>query len=135
MFKIIKIFDNSKLISIILKKTKKKIKKRIQFFTHNTLPFQVGLFSHPEKHKIVPHFHNQKLKKIYTTSEFLFVLKGRVKVFFYNKKKKIINSKIIEKNDMILLLKGGHGFKILKKAVLIEIKQGPFFAEKDKIKF
>ena len=33
---------------------------------------------------------------------------------------------------MILLLSGGHGFKVLKKLEMLEIKQGPFVGEKDK---
>ena len=33
---------------------------------------------------------------------------------------------------MILLLSGGHGFKVLKKLEMLEIKQGPFIGEKDK---
>ena len=33
---------------------------------------------------------------------------------------------------MILLLSGGHGFKVLKKLEMLEIKQRPFIGEKDK---
>ena len=36
---------------------------------------------------------------------------------------------------MILLISGGHGFKVLKKLEMLEIKQGPFVSNKDKIKF
>ena len=35
---------------------------------------------------------------------------------------------------MILLLSGGHGFKVLKKLEMLEIKQGPFVGDKDKVK-
>ena len=30
---------------------------------------------------------------------------------------------------MILLIKGGHGFKMLEEAVMIEVKQGPYIPE------
>jgi hypothetical protein len=30
---------------------------------------------------------------------------------------------------------GGHGFKVLKDAQMIEVKQGPFLKIKDKVKF
>ena len=36
---------------------------------------------------------------------------------------------------MILLIKGGHGFKTLNKTEMIEVKQGPFNNNKDKVKF
>ena len=45
------------------------------------------------------------------------------------------NKKIAKKNDIILLLTGGHGFKIMKKCKFIEVKQGPYNTKKDKIKF
>ena len=41
---------------------------------------------------------------------------------------------ILNKKDMILLISGGHGFKVLKKLEMLEIKQGPFVGEKDKIR-
>ena len=34
-----------------------------------------------------------------------------------------------------MLVKGGHGFKVLKEVQMIEIKQGPYSLNKDKIKF
>ena len=36
---------------------------------------------------------------------------------------------------MILLISGGHGFKVLDKLEMLEIKQGPFAGEKDKLRF
>ena len=51
------------------------------------------------------------------------------------KKKKYLFSKIINEKDIIMLVHGGHGFKVLKNAEMIEVKQGPYSLEKDKIKF
>ena len=34
-----------------------------------------------------------------------------------------------------MLVKGGHGFKVLKEVEMIEIKQGPYSLSKDKVKF
>ena len=44
-------------------------------------------------------------------------------------------SKIVKKNDILILLSGGHGFKVLKNCKMIEVKQGPYFKEEDKSKF
>ena len=135
MYRAYKIFDKKKLVSIIFKKTNKKIKKQINFFTNDRLPFQVGLFNHPENHKIIPHQHKKKVNKIKQKSEFLFLLSGKIRVNFFNKDKIKINSKIMKTGDMILLLDGGHGFDILKKTILVEVKQGPFNSKNDKIRF
>ncbi len=135
MYKIDKVYDNKELVSIIFRKTNRKIKKQIQFFTENKLPFQVGLLNHPKTHKIIPHQHKKKIKKIQHTSEFLFLINGKVRVNFFDKHKKKIDSKTIKTGDMILLINGGHGFDILKKSILVEIKQGPFSPKIDKVRF
>ena len=41
----------------------------------------------------------------------------------------------MKKEDLIILNDGSHGFKVLKKCKLIEVKQGPFFKSLDKIRF
>jgi hypothetical protein len=39
------------------------------------------------------------------------------------------------KVDIVILLTGGHGFKVVKNCKLIEVKQGPYNESKDKIRF
>ena len=34
-----------------------------------------------------------------------------------------------------MLSSGGHGFKVLNDVEMIEVKQGPYFISKDKVKF
>tara|TARA_A100001011_G_C13664622_1_gene577083 strand:- start:212 stop:337 length:126 start_codon:yes stop_codon:yes gene_type:complete len=41
----------------------------------------------------------------------------------------------LKKRDMILLITGSHGFEVLEKVEMIEVKQGPFSQKKDKIRF
>ena len=52
------------------------------------------------------------------------------KVIPKNNVKKLLKSK-----DIIMLVTGGHGFKVLKNVEMLEIKQGPYNLIKDKIKF
>ena len=63
----------------------------------------------------------------------LFIKKGKIKVYFYTKKGKKIINKILSSGDLILLANFAHGFKILKKTEIYEIKQGPYMQSKDKI--
>ena len=51
------------------------------------------------------------------------------------KKKKYLMSKILNKGDVILLVNGGHGFEMLEKTEMIEVKQGPYIDGKDKTRF
>jgi len=123
-----------KTLALIIKN--KYLKKRgINFFTNNNLSQQVAYLNHKKGHIIQPHLHKRRLKKIYDTSEVLIILDGSLKVDFYNNKRKYLFSKILSKNDIIILLTYGHGFKILKNCKFIEIKQGPYDVKKDKIKF
>ena len=89
---------------------------------------------HGKNHIIKPHFHINRKKIVKEMSELLIIFSGQLKVFFYKKNKLRTKSVIINKKDMILLISGGHGFKVLKKLEMLEIKQGPFVGEKDKVR-
>lgn len=110
-------------------------KKGINFFTENKLSQQVAYMHHPKDHTIQPHLHKKRKKIIHDTNEVLIMLEGLMRVDFYNNNKKLLQSKFLKKNDIIILLSGGHGFKVIKKAKFIEVKQGPYIEKKDKIKF
>jgi len=104
----------------------------VNFLTPKKLSHQVGFIKHKSKHTIKPHKHFKNLRKIEYTSEVLIILKGKLRVDFYSKNKKYLFSKIIKKNDIIILNSGGHGFKVLKTVEMIEVKQGPYNIKKDK---
>jgi len=63
------------------------------------------------------------------------LFKGCLRVDFYDQKQKYLFSKIIKEKDIIMLVHGGHGFKVLKNIEMIEVKQGPYSIIKDKKKF
>ena len=122
-----------KIVAKVFKYQNKSF-KGIKFFTSNNLNMQVGLMGHSKNHIIKPHFHINRKKIVKQMSEFLIIFSGQLKVYFYNKKKLRDKSLILNKKDMILLISGGHGFKVLKKLEMLEIKQGPFIGEKDKMR-
>ena len=70
-----------------------------------------------------------------TTTEVILLLKGILKIDFYNEKRKYLFSKILNKNDIVMLIEGGHGFKVIKDIEMLEVKQGPYSISKDKVKF
>ena len=89
----------------------------------------------PKGYKIIPHHHNNVKRVIKTTDETLIIKSGKVRIDFYDEKKKYLKSKILKKGDVILLINGGHGFEMLEKTEMIEIKQGPYSNDKDKTRF
>ena len=83
----------------------------------------------------MPHKHNKRVTKILTTTEVIILSKGILRVDFYDNKKKYIFSKKVYAGDIIMLVNGGHGFKVLKDVEMIEVKQGPYSLAADKVKF
>ena len=129
-----KIIHKNKLYALIIKETYQK-EKGISFFTENNANQQIGYMNHPKNYFIKPHTHQKRETKIFITSEVIILQKGKLRVDFYDTKKKYLFSIILKKNQIIMLVNGGHGFKVLESVKMLEIKQGPFVGNKDKIKF
>ena len=129
-----KIIHKKKMLALIVR-GKYRRKKGIHFFTPESATQQFGYMKHNKKHIINPHLHQQRLTKILSTTEVILIMKGVLRVDFYNQKKKYLYSKILKKDDIIMLVHGGHGFKVLKNVEMLEIKQGPYSVSKDKVKF
>ena len=123
-----------KLYALIVRRKFRK-KNGINFFTSKEATQQFGYMKHKKNHIIQPHVHKRRLTKILFTTEVIVVLKGILRVDFYNEKKIYLFSKKIYAGDIIMLVNGGHGFKVLKDIEMIEIKQGPYSLSADKIKF
>ena len=124
----------SKILAIIIKGNYLK-KRGVNFFTNPKLNQQVAYMNHPKNHLIQPHTHKNSLRKIKGTTEVLIILDGILKINFFDNKKKFIFSKTAQKNDIIILLTGGHGFEVKKNCKMIEVKQGPYSKSEDKFKF
>jgi hypothetical protein len=123
-----------KLLALIVRGKYRK-KKGITFFTPNDATQQFGYMKHKKKYIIKPHVHKKRLTKILYTTEVILLLKGVLRVDFYSPSKKYLFSKVLKEKDIIMLISGGHGFKVLKDIEMLEIKQGPYSLIKDKIKF
>ena len=129
-----KIFHKKKIFALIVRRKFRK-KSGINFFTPKESTQQFGYMKHKKNYLIMPHKHNKRLTKILITTEVIILFKGILRVDFYNDKKKYLFSKILKKKSIILLVHGGHGFKVIKDVEMIEVKQGPFSVSKDKVKF
>ena len=129
-----KVVHKKKLQALIVR-GKYRNKKGVTFFTPNESTQQFGYMKHKKEYVIRPHLHKKRLTKILNTTEVILILKGILRVDFYTQYEKYLSSKILKENDIIMLVHGGHGFKVLKDVEMLEIKQGPYSLNKDKIKF
>ena len=107
----------------------------IKFFTPPTFSQQLGYMNRPKGYIIEPHIHKSHLREVYFTKETLYIKTGSIRADFYDEDKKYLQSTILKKGDVILLTFGGHGFEFLEPSEIIEIKQGPYAGDQDKIRF
>jgi mannose-6-phosphate isomerase-like protein (cupin superfamily) len=110
-------------------------KPGINFFTPNDYSQQLAYMSHDAGKEILPHVHKKVQREVLYTQETLFIRKGKLQVDFYSEEQGYLESRILERGDVILLVKGGHGFKVLEDLEMFEVKQGPYAGDEDKIKF
>jgi hypothetical protein len=58
-----------------------------------------------------------------------------VQVDFYDEQRCFLESRELTAGDVILLVRGGHGFRMLEASEIVEVKQGPYAGEHDKQRF
>jgi len=107
----------------------------IQFFTPNEFGQQLAYMNRPAGYVIDAHVHNPVTRTIEDTVEALFIRKGKVKIDFYDDGKNYLDHRTLKTGDVILLVSGGHGFTMLEQTEMIEVKQGPYAGDKDKVRF
>jgi mannose-6-phosphate isomerase-like protein (cupin superfamily) len=107
----------------------------IEFFTPNSHTQQLGYMNRPAGYVIPPHVHNPVAREAHYTKEVLFIRSGRLRVDFYDDERNYIESTVLETGDVVLLAFGGHGFEMIERTEIIEVKQGPYVGEQDKTRF
>lgn len=106
-----------------------------EFLTPDDYKQQVGFIVYSEGKDIPPHDHKLLERKLTGTSEVLLVRKGEVEAHIYSADRILVKTATLREGDLLLLVSGGHGFKILKDAILLEIKQGPYTGIDEKERF
>jgi len=110
-------------------------KPGISFFTPSDLSQQLAYMQHPKGKIIDAHFHNPVPRSVSYSQETLFIKRGRLRVDFFDGKQAYLESRELKAGDVILLVKGGHGFEVLEELEMIEVKQGPYAGDQDKTRF
>lgn len=110
-------------------------KRGVHFLTPGNLSQQLAYMRHDKGKTIDPHVHNLVKREVYYTQEVLIIKKGRLRVDFYDENREYLESRILTEGDVILLIKGGHGFEALDDLEMIEVKQGPYQSDDDKTRF
>jgi hypothetical protein len=75
------------------------------------------------------------VRSVVGTAELLLVRSGRCIVDIYDDGRALVTSRQLETGDLVILMTGGHGFRMLEDTVLLEVKQGPYGGQAEKSRF
>jgi hypothetical protein len=108
---------------------------RTTFLTPPEFKQQVGFVVYPADGQIARHVHRPLERHLTGTSEVLLLKKGRCLIDIYNDDQELMATHELNVGDVMLMVGGGHGFRMLEDTVFLEIKQGPYTGLEEKEKF
>jgi hypothetical protein len=65
----------------------------------------------------------------------LVVRQGCCEVDIYNDDRQLVATRELREGDIMLMVGGGHGFRMLDDTVFLEVKQGPYTGIDEKERF
>jgi hypothetical protein len=125
--------DDGKTIAILI--TRETAFSETTFVSPPEIPLQLGFVVHGAGGQVPAHCHMPIDRRISITCEFLWVRKGRCEVDLFDDERKLVTTRELRAGDAILLLSGGHGFRMIEDTVLAEVKQGPYIGLAEKERF
>jgi hypothetical protein len=102
------------------------------FLTPPEFKQQTGFVVYQKGGEVLRHTHRKIERHLIGTSEVLVVRKGRCAVDIYNDEHKLVATRELFVGDIILMIGGGHGFRMQEDTVFLEIKQGPYLNLEEK---
>jgi hypothetical protein len=107
----------------------------LRFLTPPEFSQQLAYMQHPAGKVIDAHIHVPVPRAVSLTQEVLVIKRGKLRVDFYDDSHSYFCSRILGAGDVVLLAFAGHGFEVLEDLEMIEVKQGPYVSEADKVRF
>jgi len=100
--------------------------QKTTFLTPSEFKQQVGFVVYPAGGEIHRHVHCPLERHLVGTSEVLIVRRGRCKIDIYNNERELVATRELREGDIMLMVDGGHGFRMIEDTVFLEVKQGPY---------
>jgi hypothetical protein len=105
------------------------------FLTPPEFKQQVGFVVYPRGGEVPRHLHKALPRQLVGTSEVLIVQKGRCLADIYDNDRKLVATRELGAGDVMLMVNGGHGLRMLEDTVFLEVKQGPYTGIDEKERF
>jgi len=105
------------------------------FPTQPEFNLQIGLVVYPAGGEVPRHLHLPLERHTVGTAEVVLVRKGRCLLDVYAPDRSLVATRELAEGDLMLMVGGGHGFRMLEDTVLLEVKQGPYTGLDEKERF
>lgn len=105
------------------------------FVTPDEANLQVGFIVYAAGGQIARHAHRPIERTIRGMSEVLVVREGRCEFDLYDDARALVATREVCRGDVLVLVGGGHGFRLMEDTVLLEVKQGPYLGADEKERF
>ncbi|MBI5296370.1 MAG: hypothetical protein HY869_12915 [Chloroflexi bacterium] len=96
---------------------------------------QLGFVVYPEGGEIPRHVHRPIERRLVGTSESLIIKKGCCQLDIYNDARELVATRELHEGDIMFMVSGGHGYRMLEDTVLLEIKTGPYTGVDERERF
>ena len=128
-----RIYDKNEPLCFIIKG--QFLPNSTTFLTPPEFKQQVGYIVYPAEDEIARHVHRPLVRHLVGTSEVLIVKRGHCLINIYNDDRELVATRELFPGDVMLMVGGGHGFRMLEDTVFLEIKQGPYTGLDEKERF
>jgi hypothetical protein len=128
-----KVFSGEKLLAYIIRSELNPDKTT--FVTPPEINLQLGFVVYPAGGQVIRHMHKPIKRNIEGTTELLVIKRGRCVMDIYDDHMTLVESKELKQGDIVLMIAGGHGFRMMEDTILLEIKQGPYTGIDEKERF
>jgi len=102
------------------------------FITSPDQAQQVGFVVYPAGGVIKRHIHKNVDRQNISSSEALIVREGKLEIDIFDRERVLLATRELKAGDFVLMVSGGHGFRVLEATILLEIKLGPYAGASDK---
>lgn len=104
----------------------------LSFFSQDDEPLQAGTWNCQAGTKLPAHIHNEAHRIIKRTNEVLYIYSGGVMASIYDEEENLIEELQLQEGDVLILLAGGHGYRILDNAAKV-LEKEPSAAALEKV--
>lgn len=105
------------------------------FLTPPEFKQQVGFVVYQAGGEVKRHVHLPLERNLIGTSEVLILRQGHCLMDVYNDDRELVATRELRTGDLMLMVGGGHCFRMLEDTVFLEVKQGPFLPTTEKEHF